>query len=258
MWDDDWFYELDPSEKLVWVFLLTNPRANIAGIYKLNKRWASQATGLDYDVFNTILSRFVKEGKIIDQESWVGLVNFHKHLAYRNASVAQGIVRLYREGTGCPQAMDSLWLTLLNSTLLYLSDSDAKASQLKNEIKEIIMSFKNMRRYKGEDGGYEEKAIDLDSGEPIVDKEEESRAKERALMEWGEKIRGKKFLDRPTQLSFIKRLKGADISPATIKQTYLELLQSEYWQEQLRTTGQLPDFKTIFSNLKNKHERSDD
>lgn len=141
IWDDDWFYELDPSEKLVWLFLLTNPRGNIAGIYKLNKKWASQATGLDLDVFKTILSRFVRDEKILDEENWIGLINFHKHLAYRNASVGLGIVRLYKDSTGCPQALHSLWVTLLNSTLLNLSDRDDKSSTLKEEIKIILMAW---------------------------------------------------------------------------------------------------------------------
>lgn len=143
IWDDEWFYDLDPSEKLVWLFLLTNPRGNIAGIYKLNKKWAAQSTGLDFDVFKTILLRFVKDDKIVDVENWIGLVNFHKHLAYRNTSVAQGILRLYRERTGCPQALESLWLTLLNSTLLYLSEGDEKSSQLIKEIKQILMGWQN-------------------------------------------------------------------------------------------------------------------
>jgi hypothetical protein len=165
IWDDDWFYELDPSEKLVWVFLLTNPRGNIAGVYKLNKKWASQATGLDFDVFNTILSRFVKDGKILDEENWIGLVNFHKHVAYRNASVAQGILRLCKESTGCPQALYSVWLTLLNSTLLYLSVGAEKSAQVLKLVKDYeseIMSFKNMRRYKGEEGGYDEVSVQTD------------------------------------------------------------------------------------------------
>lgn len=161
IWDDDWFYELDPSEKLVWLFLLTNPRGNIAGIYKLNKKWASQATGLDSDIFNTILSGFVKEGKILHEENWVGLVNFHKHLAYRNASVGLGIVRLYKERTGCPQALDSLWVTLLNSTLLNLSVSEDKSSKLlKEEIKKILMSWDKNKH--GEDSLEEDLQIDPD------------------------------------------------------------------------------------------------
>jgi hypothetical protein len=246
IWDDDWFYELDPSEKLVWIFLLTNPRGNIAGIYKLNKKWASQATGLDFDVFKTILSRFVRDGKIVDEESWIGLVNFHKHLAYRNTSVAQGIVRLYRESTGCPQALYSLWVTLLNSTLLNLSDGGEKSPQLVKEIKEILMAWK---KYSERDHADDEVVIDADSGEEVVDNsEKEQNEKVTALIEWAEKIRGKKFIDTPTQRKMIHDMRKAKFSPQLIKDTFVSLVHSEYWQKQDR----LPDFKTVLSNLKNK------
>lgn len=173
IWDDDWFYELDPSEKLVWLFLLTNPRANIAGVYKLNKKWAAQSVGLDFDIFNTILLRFVKDKKIIEDESWVGLVNFHKHLAYRNASVAQGILRLYKESTGCPQALHSVWVTLLNSTLLYLSDmGDIKSPEKKKQIESLIKELKQItmawKQYNENSHSDDLPAIDADSGETVT------------------------------------------------------------------------------------------
>lgn len=248
IWDDEWFYELDPSEKLVWVFLLTNPRGNIAGIYKLNKKWASQATGLDFDVFKTILSRFVKDGKIIDEESWIGLVNFHKHLAYRNASVAQGIVRLYKESTSCPQALYSLWVTLLNSTLLNLSDGGEKSPQLVKEINEILMGWK---KYNENEHTDDLPTIDINTREPGRDLEDERKKKVTALIEWAEKVRDKKFLDTPTQRKFLNDMRVAGISPTVIKKTFSDLLVSEYWTSKERK-GQLPDFKTVFSNLKNK------
>tara|TARA_R110000868_G_scaffold160342_1_gene389802 strand:+ start:5758 stop:6564 length:807 start_codon:yes stop_codon:yes gene_type:complete len=172
IWDDDWFYELDSLSKLTWVFLLTNPRGNIAGIYKLNKKWASQATGIDLEKLNDIFLRFVNDGKIIDDSGWIGLVNFHKHLAYRNASVAQGIVRLYREGTGCPQSVHSVWVTLLNSTLLNLSDSEEKSSQLKKEIKEIIMGWKSHNENNHTD---DVPSIDLDTREEVKKPEKVKR-----------------------------------------------------------------------------------
>lgn len=173
IWDDDWFYELDPSEKLVWLFLLTNPRSNIAGIYKLNKKWSSQVVGLDGDVFNTILSRFIKDGKIIYENNWIAIVNFHKHLAYRNASVVQGIVRIYKESTGCPQAVYSVWLTILNSTLLYLSDSGEKSPRLVEEIKNIIDSLgkENMAwTPKNSEDDSDLPAIDFESHEEVKPK----------------------------------------------------------------------------------------
>jgi hypothetical protein len=212
IWDDDWFYELDPSEKLVWVFLLTNPRGNIVGIYKLNKKWASQATGLDSDVFKTILARFVKDKKILDVDNWIGLVNFHKHLAYRNASVAQGIVRMYRERTGCPQALDSLWVTLLNSTLLYLSDSEDKSSQLRKEIKEILMGWNT----KSDD--YEEGVVDLDGD--ISLKEEK-------------KVNTKKYPNAPAVRKVFLKVLG--LSPANwkVNKTQLQSCENLYTERTL-------------------------
>lgn len=118
IWDDDWFFDLTPTEKLIWLFLLTNPRTNIAGIYKLNKRWAATACGVPVDTLSDALTTFVADGKIVYEDNWIALVNFHKHLYAKNPSIALGIKRLREEMTGCPQAVDSVWHTLLNSTLL--------------------------------------------------------------------------------------------------------------------------------------------
>lgn len=125
VWDDEWFYDLDPVEKLMWLFLLTNSRCNIAGVYKLNQKWASRMVGLDVDLFPKILGRFVDEGKIFLYEEWIVIINFTKHQA-ENPSVKQGISRVLEEVPqdildrlsqavpGCPTL---LYLTLPNLTL---------------------------------------------------------------------------------------------------------------------------------------------
>lgn len=90
-----------------------------------------------------------------------------------------------------------------------------------------------------------------DDGE--IEKTQEALLKEKnekvtKLIEWAEKIRGKKFVDVTTQRKFIHDMRKAEISPQVIKDTFVELVHSKYWQEQDR----LPDFKTVFSSLKNK------
>lgn len=147
IWDDEWFYDLDPSEKLVWLFLLTNPRCNIAGVYKMNYRWASGVIGFEKDTLENILSSFEKEGKILRTDCpqtvsreymWIIISNWLRHQS-NNPSVIQGIVRILQE---TPLEIRELWLkvqsvdrlspdclTLLNSTLLNLSDSETDVSQ---------------------------------------------------------------------------------------------------------------------------------
>ena len=96
IWDDEWFYDLDPVEKLVWIFLLTNARCNIAGVYKLNYKWAARMIGLDLDIFQKIINRFVRDERLFLLEDWVVIKNFTKHQA-KNPSVIAGIKRTIDE-----------------------------------------------------------------------------------------------------------------------------------------------------------------
>ena len=127
LWSDDWVMDLDPSEKLLWVFLLTNERCNIAGIYKAVTRWVAFHTGLDTDITRKMLDRFVNDGKIALNGDWIIICNYEKHQVNTNLSVQKGIARIidelpldirdfvingeagYRLSTGCR--------TLLNSTI---------------------------------------------------------------------------------------------------------------------------------------------
>jgi phage replication O-like protein O len=105
------------------------------------------------------------------------------------------------------------------------------------------------KKYDERNHSDDEVIIDADSGEEVVDNTvKETNEKVTALIEWAEKIRGKKFIDTPTQRKMIHDLRTAKFSPQMIKDTFVSLVHSKYWQEQDR----LPDFKTVISNLKNK------
>lgn len=93
IWDDNWFYDLSPNEKLVWLFLLTNPRCNIAGIYKMSVRWAAQLLNISEADVAIILENFKKEDKVRMFGNWIFLPNFVKHQS-QNPKVKAGIVRI--------------------------------------------------------------------------------------------------------------------------------------------------------------------
>jgi len=126
IWDDEWFYDLERDEKLVWLFLLTNVRCNIAGVYKLNVKWAAATMSFSSESeLEAILERFVEDKKIFRLREWIVLINFVKHQA-KNPSVIKGIERVVKEVpsdvwdslrqsvTDCPTL---LYLTLPNLTL---------------------------------------------------------------------------------------------------------------------------------------------
>lgn len=78
-WKDNYIIELDPSEKLLFLYLLSNPHANIAWIYEISIREISFDTWFDRDLIIRLLDRFSKDNKIHYIEWYIYLVNSIKH-----------------------------------------------------------------------------------------------------------------------------------------------------------------------------------
>lgn len=88
-WSDNWIIELDPLERYLFLYFLTNEHTNIAGIYELPLRTMAFETGIDKEMLIKMLPRF--EGKIYYIAGWVYIRNFSRHQAV-NDSVKKGIV----------------------------------------------------------------------------------------------------------------------------------------------------------------------
>lgn len=139
-WADNYIIDLDPSEKLLFLYCLTNDHTSICGAYEINIRTICLETGFDKDMVLKILSRFEKDNKIAYRDGWVIVRNFRKHQA-DNPKVRAGIER---EESELPKNIkDSLYigfdslsvayptllnLTLPNSTSLNSVTNKAKAS----------------------------------------------------------------------------------------------------------------------------------
>lgn len=91
-WKDNYVVDLDPSEKLLFLYFLTNPKTNIAGVYEIHLREAAFDTGFDIDMIKKILGRFQADGKMDYVNGWLIIKNFVKHQRI-NPSVRAGIER---------------------------------------------------------------------------------------------------------------------------------------------------------------------
>ena len=78
-------------EKLVFLYLLTNPLTNISGVYELPFKRVAFDTGIAIDRAQEIITRLEKDGKVVVAGGWIGIVNFIKHQTL-NPKVKQGIV----------------------------------------------------------------------------------------------------------------------------------------------------------------------
>lgn len=123
IWSDNWVSELDPIEKLLFLYFLTNSYTNISGIYEVPLKVAAVETGIDPSMLAKILPRL--EPKVIHRDGWVIMPNFTKYQNTNNPKIVEGIRReldnvpekVRGEAIGYGYPMDRLsHLTKLNLT----------------------------------------------------------------------------------------------------------------------------------------------
>lgn len=92
-WTDKWIRSLDPSERYLYMYLLTNPQTNIAGIYQITLDRIAFDTGYDERTLVPMFEIFRKAGKaaFIDDE-WIILPSWPKHQRWEiKATIKKGI-----------------------------------------------------------------------------------------------------------------------------------------------------------------------
>lgn len=91
-WDDNYISNLDPIEKLLFLYFLTNQRTDICGIYEIPLKSIAMDTGLDKEMVIKVVNRFSADNKIFYIDGWVYVKNFSKHQAV-NPKIEAGIQR---------------------------------------------------------------------------------------------------------------------------------------------------------------------
>lgn len=91
-WNDGWIRKINPLDRYLFLYLLTNEYTNISGIYELPLETIAYSTGIDErDLSQTMLPRL--EPKVLYKEGWIILTNFPKHQRLNNKSIVEGISR---------------------------------------------------------------------------------------------------------------------------------------------------------------------
>lgn len=149
-WTDPYTETLDPSEKLLFLYFITNPLCNVAGIYEIRNNRIAYETGFDKDMVQKIKERFIKDGKLLCKNDWILLINFAKNQA-PNPNVLLGMQRIINDLPDEVKALkgfESLsHFTLLNLTIPNLTiRTETKATTNKSEadapqISEVIKLF---------------------------------------------------------------------------------------------------------------------
>ena len=92
-WDDEWIATLNPSEKLLYLYLMTNPLTSISGIYKISTRRMVFDTGFNDDTIKIILGKFETDGKAYKCGEYMIIPTWPKHQRWEQRSkIKSGIL----------------------------------------------------------------------------------------------------------------------------------------------------------------------
>ena len=96
-WRENFIDELEPIEKLLFLYLLCNPATNLCGIYQLPLRIISSDTGISTESLKDIFSKFSSKERAYYLDGWVILPNAPKNQDLNNIKIRSGITRELEE-----------------------------------------------------------------------------------------------------------------------------------------------------------------
>lgn len=94
IWGDTWFEELSPSQKLLFIYFITNEKTNMLGVYEISIKKISFETGINKTDIEKFLTQFEIDGKIMYKSNRVILLNYIKHQNY-NFNMMKSAVECY-------------------------------------------------------------------------------------------------------------------------------------------------------------------
>lgn len=84
-WEDPWINSLDSNDRLLYMYLLTSPQSNIAGVYKCGMHIISYHTGLKDAAARMAGFAKVKKAFFIENE-WIVIPSWPRHQKWKQRS----------------------------------------------------------------------------------------------------------------------------------------------------------------------------
>lgn len=93
-WSDPFIEDLTPSQKLLFLYLITNEKTNMLGIYESSIKKISFETGIKKDDIEKALKEFERLKKVNYRNNYVILINYMKHQNF-NTNMKKSAIDVY-------------------------------------------------------------------------------------------------------------------------------------------------------------------
>ena len=155
-WEEESFAEMNIDTKLVYFYLLTNPKREIVNVMRINRKVMSAHSGLTVEQINVCLNQLVAQNYIVMFESYISLVK--DHVQAKSGRFTQAAI--YRELSTIPQVVKDALSEFVSGTVPEHKDKDKdKVIQLPvdnyvyddGKAKEFFESVKRKEYFSDED-----------------------------------------------------------------------------------------------------------
>lgn len=129
MWSSDqWFAELKPEFKLLFIYLFSNERASVCGLYELPVRMMVFETGLEKAVIEAGLAEFQQADKVW-YDAMTGVVYVRNMLKYQGSTSPHVKKRIQADLKAVPDcALKTQWLQAYRVSIGYEDGIDTSSS----------------------------------------------------------------------------------------------------------------------------------
>ena len=256
-WEDSYIANLDPIEKLLFLYLITNTHTTLCGIYELPIKIMSAETGIEKEMILKIIGRFTKDKKVLYKNGWMAVKNFIKHHINGSPQLKKGIEEDIKN---CPKwGVDFIWYDTISIPYPYHIDTispsasaSALASNTQQSETDAGVKKKDMKTYNENKHNSDEDflpLLDIETGEIQDPRLKTVKTPNNKIMfsliVWAETRRRQKFAKWKWQMKALSSLCEISISPQRIKERWVELEEDKFYQDKL-------DFWSVVSSFDKK------
>lgn len=225
---------MNALDRYLFIYLLTNGRAGLTGIYELPLDLMGSESGIDArDLSGVMLLRL--EPKVFYKEGWIIITNFVKHHLGDGPLFLRGVSNEFQKVPPKIQAIAiDYGYPLDRVSIPYASN---RTDKIRIDIP----------------------ALSAKDAEPIIEVREDSEGREKPakskepfhrhyeeMCKWAEKRRGFDFVNRKKQFAALKKARVNDIGPTRLRERWQEFEGEKFYGE----TGF--DWTTVVSSFDKK------
>lgn len=154
-WEDGYTLRLSALEKLFFIYLFTNPKVNMVGIYELPDPLILPILGCSLDDLSKLKTKFEADRKFFFYDGWIYINNFVKYNRYSSApNVINSFIQDFNK---IPQKILNYFIT--DKQLNYIPTVIGKDN---NVMVKVMVMVKKATAYPTIQAKLADEAIDLD------------------------------------------------------------------------------------------------